>query len=192
MSANIESPGSQTSSKGSKSSFGLEENYFSPQIENHTMMTNIDAGSNPFTNLANIDTNYFTDFYAPDDLDLDEIDEIDTKNMAIYSSAGASSKKDRFFEESSTSAAELLESLETKQSKPSASQPKGKSLLMKSGGKTLPEINIDILKEDESANVAEDVLAQAVDAANISPNSLSAQSIISNYDENSRVCKALL
>lgn len=199
MSANIESPGSQASSKGSS---GLEDNYFSHQIENHIMM-NIDAGINPFTNHDNIDDTYFTDFYAEDALDLDDVDEIDTKNMAIYSGADDDDddnkplKKDRkkyYLEDSSASTAqELIKSLDTKQSNTSSAQQKGKSLLMKSKGKTLPEIKIDIVNENDSANVGDgnDVLAQAVDAANISPNSCTRQSIISNYDENSRVSLSL-
>lgn len=193
MSTNIQSPGSQSSSKGSKSSSGLEDDlYFDATNHYKNVMKKFDDAINPITNLENIGTNYFADTNGPDDLELDDIDEIDTNNMAIYS--GAPLKKDRKYfggsSSSSSSASNLVMKKDGKQNKPIVVPQTGKSLLNKNniGGKSLPEIKIDILNEE--AVSGEDVLAQAVDAAEISPNSLTGQSVVSNYDENSRVRKS--
>lgn len=149
-------------------------------------------GFNPFTNNDNIGTNYFADLTPSQvDLGLDDIDEIDTNNMAIYSGEpvkknGTSGRGKELFE---TSSGFLKGKQQQQQQQPArtvivpqkASQ--GKSLI-KNESKDLPEINIDVAND----NAGDDVLAQAVDAANISPvNSLAGQSMISNYDENSRV-----
>jgi hypothetical protein len=185
LSGNIQSPGSQGSSKGSKSSSsGLDDLYFitSPNDD-------MKFDDDPFTNESNLGTDYFPDDMAADELDMDDIDEIDTNNMAVYSDSSSSlNKKDRskYFEESTSNAPAVVKSTEGK----SAVLPqKGKSLLVKSAGKTLPEIQISVPIMDDNTMRTEgsDVLAQAISSADISPNSLNGQSVISNYDETSRV-----
>jgi hypothetical protein len=170
------------SSKGSKS--GLDDFCFiaSPD-ENNSMKFDDDL----LTNESNIGTDYFADATASDDLDMDDIDEIDTNNMAVYSGP-SSHKKDRSKHGSTSNASQVVKS-EAKE-KPSVVPQKGKSLLVKSAGKTLPEIQITVpMMDDNSTTDADgsDVLAQAISSADISPNSLNGQSVVSNYDETSRV-----
>lgn len=158
-------------------------------------MMKIDAGINPFTNFA-IGNNYFADLNPTEDLDLDDIDEIDTNNMAIYS--GSPIKKDqKYLEGSSSGSIEVLKGKKQPKAVTNTSQKNGRttksgknshSLLTKiSAGKSLPEIKINVLNEDENTGDGNDVLSQAINAADISPNSLTNNSNISNYDENSLV-----
>jgi hypothetical protein len=183
MSANIQSPGSPSSSKGSKSSSELDDLYFTLSNDNNSLLKYADF--NTLTNNDNIGTNYFADINPSAVLGLDDVDEIDTNNMAIYNGGPVKKSRGKDLFETATTAGLLTKGKQQQPPKAvyvpqKASQ--GKSLL-KGEGKVLPEINIQVA--DNSAS--EDVLAQAVDAANISPNSLAGQSMISNYDENSRV-----
>lgn len=189
MSANIQSPGSPSSCKGSKSSSGLDDLYFSLSNDNHLMMKY--AGFNNFSNNNNVGANYFADVDPNVEMGLEDIDEIDTNNMAIYS--GESGKKARGKELFATSSngSDLLKRQEGKQQAQAVVVPQkttqGKSLIKNEGkGKVLPEINIEV-NSDNAASDDNDVLAQAIDAANISPNSMAGQSVISNFDETSRV-----
>lgn len=180
----IESPGSSKSSKGSKSSSGLDDLYFSLSND-HNLMKYAEI-FDPLTNNDNIGTNYFTDVDPNVGLDIDDIDEIDTNNMAIYDS-GTPAKRPRgkeLFTATPANGGDLLKRQDGKQQSKTIFAPQktqqGKSLI-KNDEKALPQISIDVPNEHE------DVLAQAVDAANISPNSFTGQSLISNFDEDSRV-----
>lgn len=187
MSANIQSPGSPSGSQGSRSSSGLEDLYISLSSDSNLMMKYADINS--LTNQQNIDTNCFTDIDSNLDLGIENIDEIDTNNMEVYSGGPVKKSRGKEIFGTSSNSAELLKRTDGKQQQakavvvpPKASQ--GKSLI-KTEGKPLPEINIDVASDN--ASTGDDVLAQAIGAADISPNSMAGQSMISNYDENSRV-----
>lgn len=173
--SSVQSPGSASQSSKGSSCF---EQDFIPAPKIPAALNNI---------IAN---NYGNNYYVADidgasngagsveGLGLDDIDEIDTNNMAIYS--GKTFKKDR------TSGAAGVKKEPVVADSTDAMPSSGKSLLIPTAAETQQEIDADLMM-----NVLEDQVASSSgNTQDLNTNSLAISNNMLTFDETSQVCSA--